>query len=215
MSYSLFFFFSLIISLTANTLVNFGNYGNQYDIKEQNGNDLIQDAIKKFDTKELEILLKREVEKAFKSSLNIPASQMKTRIKKLDLVKARWDITSPVDGTVLFRKGDLIPSYLPVNIELNLCFLDANESEKITKYTIEKFGKCIYVVNNMDSRKFTKKYNVESYPMTTINIEYIKRFNIEYLPTKITKKDKFITTTTINVIELRRTLEDENFEKIN
>lgn len=190
--------------------IDLGVHGELFDIAERNGNDVIQEEIKNVNFEEMRRNLIYKVDSLYTSKMGMPSST-KTSIKEVrDLVAARWDVVDSY-GNVLYRKGDLIPNALPNGVSLNICFIDGKDSYKVLEYIVEKFGKCIYMIDNYDSRIFSKKFNKSQvFPLNPQNEIYVNRFNIKSLPTKITKVKDLIITETIDVISLRKQLLLEN-----
>lgn len=187
--------------------IDFGIKGQLYEIVEENGNDLIARALKEVDTNRIVNELKDETEASFVSKISLPDSTKTNESSKMDYVPARWDVVE-INGNVIAKKGDLIPSFLPNGVKLELCFINGNESNKVNEYIINDFGRdCIYMVNNVDSRKFAEKYSLkEVYPISEQSTDYLERFSIKSFPTKITKHTKFIDTKTIDIVSLRKKL---------
>lgn len=186
---------------------DFGEVGELVEIAEVNGEDLINSSLKNFNPEEIVTKLKLDIEKAFTSNVSIKDNLSNQTIIKEDLVRARWDVISP-NGVLLYKKGDFIPSFLPTGITLELCFINTNERRVVLDEIVKTFGKCTYIVNKGDSRKFAKRYSKVSYPLVDINMEYLTRFKVTSFPTKITKKKNLIITKNINIIDLRKLLEE-------
>lgn len=203
-----FYFLLISLSLIAHAnqeIFDFGVKGSQYDILEVNGNTLINDALHEFNTTAVTNYLIYEVQKQFVSNINLPdSSENKENVQK-DLVLARWDVVD-LNGNVLAKKGDLIPSFLPKGVKLEICFLNGNETSSVIEFIIDSFSKnCIYMVNKIDSRDFAFKYNLnEVYPISNQVLDYLERFKITSSPTKITKIEENIYTKTIDIVELRK-----------
>jgi len=201
---------SLIISSFANQEVfDFGVKGVQYDILEVNGNTLINNAIHELNSTAITNHLINEVEKQFISNIKLPDSSESIEKVQKDFVQARWDVID-LNGNVLAKQGDLIPSFLPKGVKLEICFLNGNENSFVMDYIIDSFGKnCIYMVNKIDSREFALKYNLnEVYPISNQVLDYLERFKITSSPTKITKIEENIYTKTIDIIALRKNVSE-------
>lgn len=198
--------FSFSILFSSDNYVDFGIIGKTYKIEEENGNDFIEKRIKEIDWNLAEKELNQRVEEAFTSKINLPDSIKDSNIKELDLVAIRWDIKN-IQGEIIYKKGDLVSSVLPLGAKLEICFINGKENNEVIEYLIKEFGSnCIYLVNNIDSREFEEKYNVESYPIAEQNLIFLERFNIKELPTKIIKEKDTIEKRTINIIGLRKQL---------
>ena len=200
----------LNISLfSKSTFIDFGIHGLLYDIEEINGDDLIKKELKKIDAKKIIIKLNKEISNSFISHLNLPSSIKDMSMTKIDIVKARWDIKDS-RGSLIKAKGDDIISRLPKGVKLELCFIDANVPKAVFKKILQKFGKCIYMVNNINSEEFTKLYGHEAYPLVSQNLTYIDRFKIKYFPTKIIKYEDKINTITLSIPNIIEDLKYEN-----
>ena len=201
--------FLLLTLLSTNLLsevIDFGIQGAQYTIVEKNGNELIQEKIRDLNYTAIEESLHKEALSLFTSRQNIPKSFIDNVETKEDLVRARWNILD-FDGNILYEKGEYIPSILPSGAKLEICFIDASLDEKIVDRIIKDFGReCIYMVNNINSYKFSKEYDLQAFPIGGQNNIYLERFNINILPTKVTKIGNEITKQTLSIKRL--TLEE-------
>ena len=199
-------FLALFITnlISSDDFVDFGIVGKTYEIYEENGNDFIQRRIRETDWQSIENEIKDEIQASFKSNINLPDSKKDFEEESLDLVPSRWDIRN-IEGEIVVKKGDLIPSILPFGAKLEICFISGKEDKKVIDYILKDFGSsCIYLVDGVDSREFEELFNVESYPMAEQNLIFLQRFNIDSVPTKITKSTDKITKKTIDIVSLRK-----------
>lgn len=187
-------------------IVDFKEQGVLYNIEEENGDDLIKKRIAELNTTKIENLMAESYENSFKSNLNIHDSNIDSIETKKDMVPAKFDIKDSI-GNILYAQGELIPSIIPAGTSLDLCFIDGSDEEEVIRFELQSFGKCIYFVNKIDSREFEKKYNQSAYPLSNQNEEYIVRFGVKALPTKVTKVGAELTTKTLNIVEIKKRLE--------
>jgi hypothetical protein len=185
-------------------IIKFDSQGIVYNIEEENGNSLIQKRIKDLNITKLTNIYKANIEKAYYGDVSIADSIFNFINTEEDYTLAAFDIKD-IFGNILYKKNDKIASILPNKITLDLCFINGNFSNKIINHIIDDFGKeCIYLVSKVDIRTFKKTYRIEEvYPLNTQNNSYVERFNIKYLPTKIHKFSKYITTKTLNIQEIQ------------
>jgi len=201
------FFIVAILSFSFCNLIanpiDFGTHGETYPIAEENGNEMIQKKVKELNATKITNMYQKEYVSLKTSHVNLPNSLVDSNKTYRDMVKARWDIKDD-NGKVIYAKGELIPSKLPYGQSVEICFINGNLQKKILQKIISEFGrKCIYMVNNYNFEKFSKEYSLSAvYPMGGQNLEYVKRFNIKQLPTKIFKKGEYITKTTLSVKKL-------------
>ena len=191
---------------------DFGIDGKLYNIVEENGNDMIDKGLKDINITQINNILKQEVEESFISHIRLPDSTQTLTVKQKDLVPARWDVIG-LDGTIMAKKGDLILSKIPQGMSFSLCFINGDDPKEILDYVVNEFGKCVYMVNNIDSRAFNKIYGFETYPISKQVKEYLTRFGISKFPTKITKKSSYLYTQTLNIVELKYRLRNGLWEK--
>ncbi|WP_294961521.1 hypothetical protein [Sulfurimonas sp.] len=182
-----------IVNLNAE-IVDFGVQGKQFKIVEENGNELIQKELKKLDYKKIDKDINDSIEKLKTSMYKIKASAVDSIETTKDLYKAKWDIKD-VDGSVLYTKGDYIPTTLSKGVQLELCFVDGSLLKGVVDEIVKTFGnKCKYFINKKNIDLFAKEYGVETYPLGGQNVPYLTRYKIESLPTKIIRiEDKLIT----------------------
>ena len=190
-------FFSLLVS--AYGFVDYGVQGELYDIKERNGDDLIKEKLRDLNKTKIREDLQKKVIAAYKTSVGLPKSLVDKTVTSKDSVRARWDIVDPY-GNTIYKKGDFIVSKIPKGLRVELCFVDGDVKKNILDKIIAEFGReCVYMVDNMDSRKFETRYGVRAFPMGGQNIVYLKRFKVESTPTKIIKFEDKITRITLNI----------------
>jgi hypothetical protein len=192
-------FSSLSFVVSVFGVVDFGVQGKQYEIVEINGNKLIKDAIAALDVKKIEKELEQSFVNSATSNVKIKVSYSDENITTLDVYKAKWDIRD-VDGSMLYRTGEPIPTALPFGVKIVLCFVDGSLQKKIVDKIVASYGKrCKYFVNKVDVRLFSKEYGVEAYPLGGQNLEYIQRYKIGSLPTKMTRFEDKIKYETLSV----------------
>jgi len=197
-----FLFFVLIVSAANAQVVDFGVKGELFDIKEKNGNVLIKEKLSKLDYKKLEKELAKEVESMKTSHLPIKTSMADFDETAIDVYRTNRDIKN-YDGTMMYRKGDVIPTMIPHGIKKEMCFVDGKLSKEITTAIIQEFGKnCIYFVNNMNVELFSEIYNIDAYPMGGQNKIFLSRYGVKELPTKIVRFSDKIERVQLNVKRL-------------
>lgn len=202
-----FIIFSLLVSsLFGNGLVDFGIVGTTYNIAEENGDDVIQEGLKRLDTDAITKQLTQDVLSSFTSHHYMPESNKAISTKSEDFVIAQHDIVSP-DGILVYSAGDKIPSNLPIGQTFSICFINGNDKPKVIEWVLKEFGKCIYLVNEVDSRGFSQKYSIEAYPIAEQNIPLVDRYNVATYPTKITRYENIKETKTLNIIKFKEELE--------
>lgn len=183
--------------------IDFGVQGKQYPIIEENGIDFIKRRTKEIDKKKLELELEEKIKKLSVSNVQIPNSNADVNITSDDIYLAKWDIRDPISGNVVYNKGSQIPTKMQKGERLELCFVDGHLNKAVINKIIADFGKkCTYFVNKKNVFDFQKEYGVKSYPMGGQNLEYIERYNVKVLPTKITRYLDKKTTRTLNIKRL-------------
>jgi len=169
-----------------------GVIGKTYPIKEKSIKEQIIQGIKKLDRNKIKNEYLASIEKMFTAEVSLPASKKDSKREYKDEVEVEFDIVDPRDpNRILYHKGDMIPSVLPDNVVLNMCFVDA-KNEAIAKEVIKEFGECDYLIANRDIRQMTYLHQYRVFPMGQ---PYINRFRIKKLPVKLTMyKDKILET---------------------
>ncbi len=192
----IFLHISIIISAD---VVDFGIHGKQYKISERNANELVKEKLKELDYKKIEEKIDKEIESLKVSRVKIKTSMQDITVTSKDLYKAKWDIRD-IDGSLLYAKGDYIPTTLPKGVQMELCFVDGSLLKGVVDEVVASFGKkCKYFVNKKNIDVFAKEYGVEAYPMGGQNAPYLARYKVDVLPTKITRFDDMVTMQKLNI----------------
>lgn len=182
--------------------VDFGVQGKQYPIIEENGIDFIKRRTKEIDKKKLETELEEKIRKLAVSKVQMPDSKADTNTTEDDIYLAKWDIRDPVAGEIAYTKGARLPTKMQKSERLELCFVDGHLKKAVVDKIIADFGKkCTYFVNNKNIFDFQKEYGVRAYPMGGQNLEYIERYGVKVLPTKITR---FLDKKTTQTLDIRK-----------
>lgn len=193
-----------------NGFVDFGIRGTTYTIQEENGQDLIDRRLKEINFKVIENDFKRQIDESFTSKELIKESEKDNDVTKKDFAIISHDIISPLDGTLIYREGDKIPSVMPNGLKMSVCFVNGGDKKEVVDWVVAQFKDCsIFMVNNMDSRKFEEIYKKESYPIGGQNSNYIKAFEVETLPTMVIKQNDTIQHKTLNIIKFKREFEEK------
>ena len=201
MNFRLYFFFLFPFVVYAK-LIDFGVCGSLYDIAETNGDDFIQKKINDINTTQVKKELLGNIDKLAYSKMTLQKSYKDTSTTYKDTIVVQTDIKD-VYGNIIYKKGDRVVSKIPNWYKLELCFVDASLNDDVIDEIINEFGKkCIYFVANRNYESFSKKFNVESYPMGGQNIIFAKRFHVQMYPSKIVKQGSFFTIQTLNVKRL-------------
>lgn len=195
--------FTITTSILFGDVVDFGVVGPQHEIAEENGNEMIQKGIKKLDLKKIKRDIIKKIEDSKTSHLNMKTSTEDKEIVLEDIYRSSFDITNPSTGEIIYKKGDIIPTKLPYGSEFSLCFVDGDVKESVLDEIILAFGnKCKYMVNNISIDDFEKRYKQEAFPMGGQNTIFLKRYNIDFLPTKITRFSTKIKRETLSIKRL-------------
>lgn len=208
------FFLSFLLStylcatMEAIDIVDFGEQGVLFDIEEENGMDLIDRKIKDLNTTKITNELIASIDGHFYPKTKFKESSIQKSEESEDLVLLDRDIVDP-DGRILYKKGDSIPSIIPVGQKIEICFINGADDEKVLKEVLAAFGNCTYMVANADARVFKEKYKVQAFPINTQNEIYLNRFKVEALPTKITKIKNMLKKETLNIIEIKNRIKNE------
>lgn len=178
--------------------------GSTHKVEEKNGLEDIKERINKIDSEAIRKQLSEMLNEAFKSNVPIPSSSKDSVVSYRDYYIVPTDIRDPESGNILYRKGDKVDAPVPDGQSLDLCFIDGSDKKQILDIVTEKFGSCVYFVNNRDTRELKKLYpEYKFFPIGKQNYSYVTRFSIDSLPTKIHKVNNTVTKTTINIVELR------------
>lgn len=173
--------------------MDFGIHGAQYEIEEENCNEVVKKGLEELDYKKIDDDIAKAYEELKTSNVKIKTSIEDLNITVKDLYKAKYDIKL-YDGTVAYKKGDYIPTDLPYGSKFSLCFVDGSIHKTVVDEIVAIFGNdCKYFVNKKNIDAFSKEYDVEAFPMGGQNTSYLDRYAVDALPTKITRfKDKKI-----------------------
>jgi len=197
------FLFLLLNVVCFGDVVDFGIQGKQYSIIEENGIDFIKRRTKEINKQKLETELEEKIKKLAVSHVQISSSNADTNTTADDIYLAKWNIRDPISREIVYAKGSQIPTKMQKGERLELCFVDGHLKKGIIDKIIADFGKkCTYFVNKKNVFDFQKEYDVQAYPMGGQNIEYIERYNVEVLPTKITRYLDKKNTRTLNIKRL-------------
>jgi hypothetical protein len=198
--------FLLQTTLCFSGVIDFGVQGKQFPIIEENGIDFIKRRIKEIDKDALNKEYMNGLSKLEFSNLVLPTSKIDSNKTVEDIYLSKWDITDPVTLKVLYAKGEQIPTKMKKGERLEFCFIDGSLKKEITNQIISIFGaNCIYFVNKINVFKFENIYNVKAYPIGGQNLNFIKRYKVKVLPTKITRylDKKNIITLDVNRLAIK------------
>lgn len=201
------FFSSQLLSKT----IDFGEVGVLYDIKEVNLQDIVDQGIKDLNTTKIKKKMYESVNKAFYSKVDFNDSLEENTVKYIDYYIVPYDVINPQNGEVLYYKGDKIKTPLPIGVKMDLCFIDGSDDKEVLEEIFSNFGKCVYFVNNIDTREIEKRYPLYNFfPIGGQNLIYKQRFNIDVVPTKISKENDVITKRTLNIEMIREKYRSQN-----
>jgi len=187
-------------------IVDLGTYANTYPIKEKSFKVSIEEGIKDLNTTKIKETFIAELNTLLEAKSTLHLSQEEKHFVRDNTYIVPFDMFAP-DGSIVYRRGEVIRPKMPKGQEISLCFIEASNKDIVPLITKE-FGKCIYfIANNRIDKVFPliKKYSADGsiYP---ISEKYTRRFNITELPTKIRLYDDKIEYKILNYKRLLKEL---------
>jgi hypothetical protein len=163
-------------------LVDLGFMGHSYEIKESDLLKDIKSAIDENDWEQEAIELQNSVKKMFNVKYSLPISTEDKNSTTIDYSTVSRDLYD-IHGNVIYKAGSKVIVPIPKGQNFEYCFADAHRLDGLFE-VIKRFGKkCVYLVANQDFRVVSHFFKgIKFYPMNDV---MVKRFNIEYFPTKI------------------------------
>lgn len=194
--------FIFICSTLFSEIYDFGVVGKQVEIIEENGEDLIARKIKELDIKKINQELNERVLEYSVSHLDLPASTVDSKTEEEDIYLASYDIVDYSTNTIVYKKGDRIPTELTPGTSFSLCFIDGKYKKDIVNKIVKEFGgkeACKYFIDNISQQDFLELYGIEAYPLNEQNLQFKDRYVIENMPTKITRYSNKIKRETLDM----------------
>jgi hypothetical protein len=191
------------ICLSANP-IDLGVVGSVYDVVESDSIQDLKDAAKNIDWAQKEKELQAQIDAQFKKDSNLAFASFNEKKTVVDKFVVQYDVYDPIKKK-FFRAGDKLPvEPFPKGFEALFCFIDGTNKKGVAK-VVQEFGtKCRYVVANVDIRQLQKDFpDLDLYPFDET---LAKRFNIEYVPTKIRLYEDKIDYTIIDYEKILREL---------
>lgn len=187
-------------------IVDLGTYANTYPVKEKSFKVSIEEGIRDLNTTEIKETFIAEFNTLLEAKSTLRLSEEEKHYVRDNTYIVPFDMIGP-DGSITYRRGEVIRPVMPKGQEIKLCFIDASNKD-IIPLIMKKFGKCIYfVANNRIDEVFPiiKNYSADGriYP---ISERYTKRFNITELPTSVLLYEDKIEYKTLNYKKLLREL---------